>query len=77
MEHRRAAVVGAGVTGLTAARILATSYEVTPYEADSRLGGHSHTHEPAVPGGRPVAVDPLFHRRARRLLAGGPLGVRW
>ncbi|MEW2139489.1 FAD-dependent oxidoreductase [Streptomyces sp. NPDC005409] len=60
MKQRRAAVVGAGVAGLTAAYVLASSYEVTLYEADDRLGGHAHTHETAGPGGRTVAVDSGF-----------------
>ncbi|WP_277607527.1 NAD(P)-binding protein [Streptomyces sp. W1SF4] len=37
--------MGSGVAGLTAARILASSYEVTLYEADERLGGHAHTRD--------------------------------
>ncbi|MFD9728504.1 NAD(P)/FAD-dependent oxidoreductase [Streptomyces sp. NPDC059072] len=60
MEHRSVAVVGAGVAGLTAAYVLSSSYEVTLYEADDRLGGHAHTHEAARPGGLPVAVDSGF-----------------
>ncbi|MGV9316697.1 NAD(P)/FAD-dependent oxidoreductase [Streptomyces sp. NPDC003691] len=60
MEQRKVAVVGAGVAGLTAAYVLASSYEVTLYEADDRLGGHAHTRELAGPGGRSVAVDSGF-----------------
>ncbi|MFJ5712256.1 NAD(P)/FAD-dependent oxidoreductase [Streptomyces sp. NPDC093105] len=60
VEQRRAAVVGAGVAGLTAAYVLAASYEVTLYEADGRLGGHAHTRELSGPGGRSVAVDSGF-----------------
>ncbi|MFE7129845.1 NAD(P)/FAD-dependent oxidoreductase [Streptomyces sp. NPDC057638] len=59
-QHRKAAVVGSGVAGLTAASILAASYEVTLYEADDRLGGHAHTRELPAPGGRAVAVDSGF-----------------
>ncbi|MGW5782240.1 NAD(P)/FAD-dependent oxidoreductase [Streptomyces sp. NPDC003863] len=57
---RKVAVVGAGVAGLTAAYVLASSYEVTLYEADARLGGHAHTRELAGPGGRAVQVDSGF-----------------
>ncbi|MFF2193045.1 NAD(P)/FAD-dependent oxidoreductase [Streptomyces sp. NPDC058157] len=60
MDHRKVAVVGAGVAGLTAAYVLASSCEVTLYEADDRLGGHAHTHETAGPDGRAVAVDSGF-----------------
>lgn len=39
------AVVGAGVSGLTAAYVLARTHEVTLLEADDRFGGHAHTHD--------------------------------
>jgi uncharacterized protein len=53
------AVVGAGVSGLTAAWILQRDAEVTLYEAQPRLGGHAHTHD--VPAGdRHIAVDSGF-----------------
>jgi uncharacterized protein len=45
---RTIAVVGSGVSGLTAAYILQRKFEVTLFEADDRLGGHAHTHEPAA-----------------------------
>ncbi|MER5741559.1 FAD-dependent oxidoreductase [Streptomyces sp. NPDC002262] len=60
VEHRKVAVVGSGVAGLTAAHVLASSCEVTLYEADGRLGGHAHTRELAVPGGGVVPVDSGF-----------------
>lgn len=41
---RSVAVVGSGVSGLVAAHVAARSAEVTLYEADTRLGGHAHTH---------------------------------
>ncbi|MFG6294190.1 NAD(P)/FAD-dependent oxidoreductase, partial [Streptomyces rochei] len=46
--------------GLTAAYILAASYQVTLYEADGRLGGHAHTRDLPAPGGQAVAVDSGF-----------------
>ncbi|MDN5798282.1 MAG: FAD-dependent oxidoreductase, partial [Intrasporangium sp.] len=54
------AVIGAGVSGLTAAYLLNRNHEVTLYEAEPRLGGHAHTHE--VPGsrGEPLRVDSGF-----------------
>ncbi|WP_432052836.1 NAD(P)/FAD-dependent oxidoreductase [Streptomyces xiamenensis] len=56
---RRTAVVGAGVSGLTAAHVLSKRDEVTLFEADGRLGGHAHTHDVAGPG-RMHAVDSGF-----------------
>ncbi|MFF0633254.1 NAD(P)/FAD-dependent oxidoreductase [Nocardia sp. NPDC004151] len=46
--RRRVAVIGSGVSGLTAAWVLARDCEVVLYEADSRLGGHAHTHRVPV-----------------------------
>ncbi|MER7072841.1 FAD-dependent oxidoreductase [Terrabacter sp. NPDC000476] len=42
-----AAVIGAGISGLTAAHVLSATHDVTLYEADTRLGGHAHTHDVA------------------------------
>jgi predicted NAD/FAD-binding protein len=76
----RAAVVGAGVAGLTAAYLLQRAYDVTLYEADDRLGGHAHTHEVADGDGRLVSLDTGFivhnsraYPRLMRLF--GELGV--
>lgn len=55
----RIAVVGAGVSGLVAARGLHAAHEVTVFEADHRLGGHVHTWEVPL-GGRTWAVDSGF-----------------
>ena len=56
---RRTAVVGSGVSGLTAAYLLAREDQVTLFEADNRLGGHAHTHTVATDHG-PVRVDSGF-----------------
>jgi len=60
MTSRRIAVIGSGVSGLTAGYLLARANEVTVFEADGRLGGHAHTHRVAAPDGTEVAVDSGF-----------------
>ncbi len=37
------AIVGSGISGLTAAHVLHPDHEITLFEADSRLGGHTNT----------------------------------
>jgi uncharacterized protein len=59
-KGRRIAVIGAGISGLTAAYILQRSTSVTVYEANDRLGGHAHTHHLDTPDGRKVAIDSGF-----------------
>ncbi len=54
------AIVGSGVSGLTAAYVLAGKFDVTLYEADGRLGGHAHTHDVPDPAGHVLAVDTGF-----------------
>lgn len=44
---QRIAVIGAGISGLSAAWLLSKRHEVTLFEADRRLGGHSNTVEVA------------------------------
>ncbi len=59
-QRESVAVVGSGVSGLTAAHSLATRFDVTLFEADDRLGGHAHTHDIADSSGRAIAVDSGF-----------------
>jgi predicted NAD/FAD-binding protein len=61
-----AAVVGSGVAGLTAARLLQRTHDVTLFEADDRLGGHAHTHELASSDGGTANVDSGFIVHNRR-----------
>ncbi|WP_321350645.1 FAD-dependent oxidoreductase [Halopseudomonas oceani] len=39
----RIAIVGSGISGLVAAYLLSRRHEVTLFEADDRIGGHTHT----------------------------------
>ena len=57
---RRIAVIGSGVSGLTAAYVLARGHEVTLFDADDRLGGHAHTHRIRPADGAELAVDSGF-----------------
>jgi predicted NAD/FAD-binding protein len=60
MSGRSVAVIGSGVAGLTAAYLLSAQDQVTLYEADSRLGGHAHTHFLDDGAGNTVGVDSAF-----------------
>jgi predicted NAD/FAD-binding protein len=56
---KRIAVVGSGISGLSAAYYLSRRHEVHVFERDNRLGGHTHT--VMVESGRgPMAVDTGF-----------------
>ena len=55
----RIAVVGTGISGLLAARLLHTRHDVTVFEASGRIGGHTHTHDVEW-AGRRYAVDTGF-----------------
>ena len=54
------AVIGAGISGLTAAYLLSRTHDVTLFEAEDRLGGHAHTHDVMDSDGRQHAVDSGF-----------------
>jgi uncharacterized protein len=55
-----AAVIGGGVSGLTAAYLLSRTHHVTLFEADDRVGGHAHTHDVPLSDGTSAAVDSGF-----------------
>jgi predicted NAD/FAD-binding protein len=59
------AIVGTGISGLSAAWLLSQRHDVTVYERADRIGGHSNTILASV-GGRSIPVDTgfiVFNRR--------------
>jgi uncharacterized protein len=58
--RERVAVIGAGVSGLTAAYILQHRYDVSLYDSEPRLGGHAHTHDVLTTGEGTIPVDTGF-----------------
>jgi steroid 5-alpha reductase family enzyme len=60
VTRRRIAVIGSGVSGITAGYVLSRTDDVTLFEADSRLGGHSDTHLVVPPAGPPIGIDTGF-----------------
>lgn len=54
------AVIGGGISGMTAAHVLTSTHDVTLFEADDRLGGHAHTHSVPMTDGSRARVDSGF-----------------
>ncbi|HEX4558818.1 MAG TPA: FAD-dependent oxidoreductase [Mycobacterium sp.] len=57
---RSVAVIGSGVAGLVASYALSARNRVTLFEADTRIGGHAHTHYVDRGDGYTVGVDSAF-----------------
>jgi uncharacterized protein len=59
LSQQRIAILGAGISGLACAHFLHRDHQVTIFEKDDRIGGHSHT--VMVPEeGREIPVDTGF-----------------
>lgn len=56
---RRIAVIGSGISGLSAAWLMSQTHDVTLYEAEDRIGGHSNTVDVDY-NGRTIPVDTGF-----------------
>ena len=74
-------IIGAGISGLTAAHYLQHRHDVTLFETDARAGGHAHTVD-VMEGDRPIPVDTGFIVFNTRTYPGfvkllGELGVAW
>lgn len=55
------AIIGSGISGMSAAWLLSQRHRVTVYEREARLGGHSHTVEArSRVDGSPIPVDMGF-----------------
>lgn len=59
MQRQKIAIIGSGISGLTAAWFLRHDHDITLYEADSRLGGHTNTID-VEHKGQSYAVDTGF-----------------
>jgi predicted NAD/FAD-binding protein len=53
------AIIGSGISGLTAAWLLHQSHEITVFEANDYIGGHTHTIDVDVDGDQ-LAIDTGF-----------------
>lgn len=58
-EQSKVAVIGSGITGLSAAWALRDTHDVTLFEASDRFGGHSYTVDTLV-NGDDISVDVGF-----------------
>lgn len=59
MSSQKIAVIGSGISGLTAAHLLSREHEVTVFESSDYIGGHTHT-VPVELEGNSFQVDTGF-----------------
>ena len=58
-KRLKVAIIGTGISGMSAAWLISQRHYVTIYERDERLGGHSHTVD-APNGNTTIPVDTGF-----------------
>lgn len=58
-SRMKIAIIGSGISGLTAAWLLHQSHEITVFEANDYIGGHTHTIDVDVDGEQ-LAIDTGF-----------------
>lgn len=69
-NQKKIAIIGTGISGMGAASLLHPHHDITVYEKNARIGGHSRTLDVATPQGQ-VAVDTgfiVFNKRNYPLL---------
>ena len=54
------AIIGSGISGNTIAHLLYKDHDIQVFENDSRIGGHSHTHNISVEENKEITVDTGF-----------------
>lgn len=59
ISRQRIAIIGSGISGLSAAWLLHPHHDITVYEANDYIGGHSHTVDIET-GGNTLPVDTGF-----------------
>ena len=53
------AIIGTGISGMVTAYLLSDSHDITVFEKNDYIGGHTHTHDVEAQG-RTFAVDTGF-----------------
>lgn len=59
-SRQRIAIIGSGISGLTAAYVLHPHHEITVFENNTRIGGHTATVDVTMPDGESHAIDTGF-----------------
>jgi predicted NAD/FAD-binding protein len=54
------AIIGSGIAGLTCAHLLNRRHDITVFEAEDRIGGHTATVDVTMPNGEKHAIDTGF-----------------